>query len=179
MTRGIIALYLVIVGSQVAEARGLGRFLGGFLARGAASAATRSLPQSPYSLPQSKAYPSDVLTVDQLVQCLKKASSLDEEAEKLAAKKSELQSAGRDMDNRKSQLEMKSAIVNRRSQLQIDRFNAEVDTYNASAERLKAEEENFNRLVNFHNAIANSFNAECAKKYYADDMESARKLAGL
>jgi hypothetical protein len=60
------------------------------------------------SLPQIKTNSSDTLTVDQLVRCLKKASALDEESEFIAAKRSELQSAGKDMDARKSKLEMKA-----------------------------------------------------------------------
>jgi hypothetical protein len=30
-----------------------------------------------------------------------------------------------------------------------------------------------------HNDKANAFNGECAKNYYADDMEEARKRAGI
>jgi hypothetical protein len=173
------AIIFAMVQSQVAEARGLGKFLGWLLARGAVSSAVHSLPQSKTYSPDLKIYSPDILTVDQLMQCVKKASALDEESEYLRAKKSELQSIGNDVDARKGQLEMKGATVNRRSQLQVDGFNAEVDAYNAGAERLKAQEDNFNRLVTLHNAQANLFNADCAKKYYADDMESARKLAGI
>jgi chromosome segregation ATPase len=167
----VFVALVCLVAAESAYARGLGKFVGGLVARGVVSGAARSM--------QSKTYSPDVLTVDQLVQCLRKASALDEESTQLEAKKSELQSASKDIENLKSRLEMKSAMVNRRIQSQVDSFNAEIDSYNVSAARLKSREDDFNRLVSFHNAIARGFNAECAKQYYADDMESARKLAGI
>lgn len=45
--------------------------------------------------------------------------------------------------------------------------------------RVKAQQEEFNRQVNVHNMSANMFNVSCGKKYYGDDMEKAKSLAGL
>jgi hypothetical protein len=36
-----------------------------------------------------------------------------------------------------------------------------------------------NVSIDTHNAAVDAYNLACAKKYYADDMESARKLAGI
>jgi hypothetical protein len=165
----VVALACLIA-AEPADARGLGRFVSGLVTRGAVSSAARR---------QSKTYTPDVLTVDQLVQCLTKANALDQESEQLEAKRGELEAAAKDMDYLKNRLDMRGSMINRRSQHQIDSFNAEVDSYNASAKRLTSREDDFNRLVSFHNASANSYNAECAKLYYADDMETARKLAGI
>jgi hypothetical protein len=167
-----LGIIFVIAGSHAAESRGLGKFLGRLLAREAVAGAMRSSPQI-------KTNSSDTLTVNQLVRCLKKASALDEESEFIAAKRSELQSARKDMDARKSKLEMKGALLDLNSQLQVDDFSAEVDAHNASVERLKSHEDDFNRFVNLHNGLVNFFDAECAKRYFADDMATARKLAGL
>jgi hypothetical protein len=127
----------------------------------------------------SKTYTPNVLTVDQLVQCLKKATALDQESDQLEGKRSELLSAGKEIDQVKGQLDIKRAALNRYSQVSVDRFNAEIDRYNVMANRLKSREERFNDLVSIHNSNATEFNAACAKQYYADDMETARRLAGI
>ena len=54
------------------EARGLGRFLGGLLARG--TSAVHSF---------EKSHTGDFLTVAQLAQCIKKAKKLDEDFDQL------------------------------------------------------------------------------------------------
>jgi hypothetical protein len=109
---------------------------------------------------RSKTYTPDVLTVDQLVVCLKKAKILDEESDRLNAAKAELVSAGKQIDVRKSDLEIRGATVNRRSRYEVDRFNAELDRYNASADEPKSEKEKFNQLVAIHNTGATDFNTE-------------------
>ena len=114
-----------------------------------------------------------------LVQCLKKANGLDQESEQLDGKRSELKSSANEIDQLKSQIEMRCELVNRSNQASIDRFNADVDRYNTIADRLKREEDIFNGLVGTHNGHVNGYNVECAKNYYQDDMKSARKLAGI
>jgi hypothetical protein len=170
--------------SGPADAGGLGKFVSGLVARGVVrgvvSGAARSTPGNTYASGFSdKTYTPNVLTVDQLVQCLKTASALDQQSEVLEGKRSELQLAGREIDQLRAQLEMNPAAVIRSSQVSVDRFNAEVDRYNAIANRLKSKEADFNGLVSDHNSNVTGFNAACAKQYYADDMESARKLAGI
>jgi prefoldin subunit 5 len=166
--------------SEAADAGSLGKFLSGLIARGVVRGTAHSMDGSAYTpnVP-SKSYTPNVLTVDQLVRCLKEASMLDEQSDPLERKRTELQSAGKEVDQLKDQLDIKRAAVNRASQISVDRFNAEIDRYNATVNRLKSQEEHFNLLVSVHNGNVNRFNAECAKQYYADDMESARKLAGI
>ncbi|MBX9846296.1 MAG: hypothetical protein K2Z80_31270 [Xanthobacteraceae bacterium] len=168
---GIVATLFAI---ESADARRFGRFVSG-MARGAiqggAEAGVRSYV--------TKSYGPDVLTVDQLVSCLKRAGSLDEESEQLEAKRTSLQDAQKDLDAFAERVERKRRTTDTRSQRQVDSFNSDVDAYNASVRRVKAQREEFNRQVDAHNSSASMFNMSCAKKYYADDMERARVLAGL
>jgi hypothetical protein len=165
---------------ETADAGGLGRFVSGLVARGIVRGAAQSRNSNAYTPDVlSKTYTPNILTVDQLVRCLKKASALDQQSDQLEGKRIELQSAGKEIDQLKDQLDIKRAAVNRSSQVSVDRFNAEIDRYNVTADRLKSQEERFNVLVTFHNGNVTGFNAECGKQYYADDMESARKLAGI
>jgi hypothetical protein len=83
------------------------------------------------------------------------------------------------MDQLNSQLDIKRRAVNTYNQVSVDRFNADIDRYNAMAGRLKSREERFNELVSVHNITVTLYNNMCAKQYYADDMEEARKLAGI
>ncbi len=161
MTRiAAYALCALITTAQAADAGGMGRFLSGLLTRGAVSATVHGLRDSNTL---AKSYTPDILTVDQLVQCLKRATSLDQEFDGLESMRKELQISSDQIDPLKAQLEKKAAVVNR--------SNKEMNVRNR--------QELFNYSVNAHNISANSYNAACAKKYYADDMEQARKLAGI
>jgi hypothetical protein len=172
--KGIAVLICVIL-CEPAGARGLGGFVARMVARGALSATVRGAPPST----AKKVYTPDVLTVDQLVACLRRASVLDREAGQLEAAKSRLDLAGQDMDREKRELELQGGFVDRRSQAQIDRYNSDVEDYNARSNALRAQEASFNGLAEGHNRGADLFNVECAKNYYRDDMDEARRLAGL
>ncbi len=159
-----------LIATETADARGLGRFVGGLVARGAVSGVTHGM---------RKSYTPDVLTVDQLVQCLKKASLLDQESEDIESKRKELQIFVSQVDRLKSQMEMKRGSLDRYSQAAVDGFNADVDRYNEAAADGRNRQNNFNNLINAHNGSVDFYNIVCVKKYYADDMESARKLSGI
>jgi len=154
----------------------MGRFLSGLLTRGAVSATVHGLRDSNTL---AKSYTPDILTVDQLVQCLKRATSLDQEFDGLESMRKELQISSDQIDPLKAQLEKKAAVVNRSNKVAVESFNVEIDRYNALEMNVRNRQELFNYSVNAHNISANSYNAACAKKYYADDMEQARKLAGI
>lgn len=163
---GIASLFVI----DAADARGGGRFLGGLVARGAGSAVTHGM---------RKSYTPDTLTVDQLVSCLKRASALDQESEDIESKRSELKTAVDKIDAYKSELDTKQARLNRYSQRAIDDFNSAVQAYNAMVVNERNSQSSFNTAVNAHNVSADAYNASCAKKYFADDLEQARKLAGM
>ena len=175
--RPMVVLFLsgIAVASCVtAEARVLGRFASG-MARGAISNSVHTGVRSYVA----KNYTSDVLTVDQLVACLKRANSLDEESEELETTRVALQPASKDLDDLRNRVEQGRLTVDTRVKRQVDGFNADIDAYNATIQNDKARNAAFNKQVDLHNIAAALFNGNCAKKYYADDMENARKLAGL
>jgi hypothetical protein len=61
----------------------------------------------------------------------------------------------------------------------IDAFNADVARYNKAVESWRIRQKDFNDSIDLHNISVGLYNVRCAKKYYADDMEEARKLAGI
>lgn len=65
------------------------------------------------------------------------------------------------------------------SQADVNRFNNQVVRYNAAMSDGKSRQSEFNSFVSLHNTNVDTYNIECAKKYYADDMDIARKLAGF
>ena len=170
----VFGIAMTFFAVECADARRIGRFVSG-MARGAVHGGVEGAARS-YA---TKVYGPDVLTVDQLVTCLKRANVLDEESEEIEGKRTSLQDASKELDAFGERLERKRLTTDTRSQRQIDSFNADVDAFNASVRRVKAQQEEFNRQVNMHNVSANMFNASCGKKYYADDMEKAKGLAGL
>jgi hypothetical protein len=183
-----LVLLSVLMVAEPACAGGMGKFVTSLVAREAIRTAVRSMNNnSETSTPSrtgsqetaAKQYGPNVLTVDQLVLCLKMAGGLDEQSEQLAQKRSELETASNDLDKLKGQIDAKSAAVNRRSQTSVDSFNAEVSRYNSGLGRFKSQEGAFNVLVVDHNTKVSGYNLQCSRKYYADDMEAARKLAGI
>src|SRR5215211_6944441 len=109
---------IVVVSSFEAEAGRLGRFTSG-MARGAIQGTAHSGARS-YA---TKSYTSEVLTVDQIVACLKKATSLDEESEQLEGKRAQLQAGSRDLDEIEKRIEARRNALNTRSQRDVDSFN--------------------------------------------------------
>jgi hypothetical protein len=178
-----------LVTSQAAHAGALGKFVSSLVGRGIAkeaaegigSAAVRGATRTvPYlSSAPSKLYTPNVLTVDQLVECLKKANTLDQDSDLLQKRSTEIHSARQQLDQFKSQLEVKRKAVNRSSKVSTDTFNAELKRHNAMVDDLNSLQDLFNRLVAFHNVNTDEYNTACAKHYYSDDMERARALAGI
>lgn len=139
-----------LIAAETADARGMGRFVGGLVTRGAVSGVTRGM---------QKSYTPEILTVDQLVQCLKQASTLDQESERLELARKELQISSHQIDQLKAQLEKKGSVVNRSSREAVDNFNAEIDRYNALETNVRSRQNVFNSSANVHNISATSYNA--------------------
>jgi hypothetical protein len=163
--------------SLPAESRGMGKFLGGMLARGAVSAAVHSGTSS--STSSAKTYPSDVLTVAQLAQCLKGAAKLDETNERLELDRKTLQSSVSDVDQSKAAIDQQRSSLNRQSKASVNAFNASVDRYNVLVAGAKTKQTDFNSAINAYNVEVDSHNNDCVKKYYASDLPDAKKVAGI
>src|SRR3982074_3264465 len=89
------ALVCTLCVSLPAEARGMGRFLGGLMARGAVSAAAHSGTTSSSS---AKSYTPDALAVAHPAQCIRKASKLDEDSDRWEADRAVLRSSISEVD---------------------------------------------------------------------------------
>jgi hypothetical protein len=145
------------------------------VARAAIVTGSRANTQPQY-LPKSYATP-DILTVAQLATCIKKASKLDEDSEQLEASRTTLLSSQSDIDLLSATIEFQRPRVDHSSQKSVNAFNAVINRYNILVTNGKAKQASFNALVAVHNIEADAYNAECAKKYYADDLADAQKLA--
>ena len=167
--------------SLPAESRGMGRFLGGMVARGATSAAVHSgtSSSSPAATSPTKTYSSDTLTVAQLAQCLKGAAKLDETSERLDLDQKAVQSAFSEVDQSKAALDQKESSVNQRSKASVNAFNASVERHNALVRGANLKRTDVKAAIDAFNVEVGSHNNECAKKYYASDLPDAKKLAGI
>jgi hypothetical protein len=162
--------------AKPADAGGMGRFLGSLVARGAVREAIvvgRSQSQS-YA---PKTYTADVLTVAQLAACIKKASKLDGDSERLETSRAVFLSSKSEIDLASAAIEFQRPRVDHYSQQSVDAFNTLINRYNVLVTDGKAKQVSFNALVDAHNVEADAYNAECVKKYYADDLPDAQKLA--
>jgi hypothetical protein len=176
MKYALAAVFIVgsLLGASRSDAGGMGRFLGALLARGAVVAATSP---STSSSAATKSYTPDTLTVAQLAQCIKKAGKLDDDSSGLETGRADVQAMTAQVDLSSSTIENQRGRVNQRSQASVDSFNALVERHNALVANAKAKQSNFNQSVDAHNIDVGAYNTDCAKKYYADDLAAAQKLA--
>jgi hypothetical protein len=160
-------LLLFLFATDEAEARRGGRFVSG-MARGMA-----------HSGIGSKTYGADVLTVPQLTDCVKRADNLDSESISIETNRTLVSAKVSQVDLLKSDLERLQITLDRYSQNAIDRFNAMVSNYNVLVGEARSTQASFNQHVQQHNESVNSYNALCAKRYYADDLKTAKRYIGL
>jgi hypothetical protein len=173
----ILALSILLCAAKSSDAGGMGRFLGSLVARGVvrgAIAPGHSNPQPQY-LPKS--YTPDVLTVEQLANCIKKATKLDGDSERLEVIRTALLASKSEIDLSSATVEFQRTRVDHYSQKSVDAFNALINRYNILVTNGQAKQASFNALVDAHNTEADAYNAGCVKKYYADDLTDAQKLA--
>jgi hypothetical protein len=156
----------------------MGRFLGSLVARGLvreAIVAGRSNSQPSYA---PKIYSSDVLTVAQLAICLKQASKLDEDNERLEATRTVFLSSKSEIDLASAAVELQRPSVDHYSRKSVDAFNALIVRYNMLVTNGKAKQAAFNALVDAFNVQVDAYNATCVKRFYADDLPDAQKARG-
>jgi hypothetical protein len=181
MARSGVLIFLVLpcllYAAKPSDARGLGGFLEALLARGlvrGAIIAGRSNSQPQY-LPKS--YTPDVLTVEQLAVCIKKAAKLDGDSQQLEIVRTGVLASQSEIDLSSATVELQRTRVDHYSQKSVDAFNALIDRHNTLVVNGKAKQANFNALVDASNVEIGAYNAGCVKKYYADDLPDAQKLA--
>src|SRR5438034_10796204 len=91
---------LLVAGIEETEARKVGRFLSSFVSRGVSHGAGQVFGTTP-----QKVYSPDVLTVNQLAECLRNADRLDVESEELEKQRLDLKVIVDQVDRQKSTLE--------------------------------------------------------------------------
>jgi hypothetical protein len=152
---------------------------GGFLSALLANVAGKAIGRTVGAALSTKTYGPDVLTPQQLEQCVLRAKVLDENS---VAVESEVEST-KAVANRakilKAQLEMMNGMVDTSSALEVanynrrvDEFNSLVHVYDTAFEAYKIKEVSFNASVS-------EYNSSCTKKYYIDDMQTVKSKLGL
>lgn len=173
----VFAMSILLCTAQPSDARGLGGFLEALLARGlvrGAIIAGRSNAQPQY-LPKS--YTPDVLTVEQLANCIKKATKLDGDRQQLEIIQTALRASQSEIDLSSQFIELQRALVDQHSKNSVDAFNALIDRHNVLVTKRKAQQDSVSALFVGFNIEVDAYNAACVKKYYADDLPDAQKLA--
>jgi hypothetical protein len=165
-----ITTLAVIAGASPVDAKG---FLSALLrggVRGAARAGAHAGIQS-YPL---KTYGPDTLTIEQIEKCLATAQALDKSSEHVDALANAVDKEAASITYSQQSLEVEKGLVNRYSDASVNAYNKKLDAlrnrisaHNAYVDRAKTEQDS-------HNTRVVAYNAQCAKKYYADDMETAR-----
>jgi hypothetical protein len=160
-----------------ADAGGMGRFLGSLVARGAVREAIGAGRSNEHPVYAPKIYSPDTLTVEQLAACIKTAGKLDVDDKKLEATRSELLVSKSFIDKASIDVEFERLKIDRYSQKSVDAFNALITRYNVLVTNGKAKQASLNALVDAFNIEVDAYNGGCVKKYYADDLTDAQKLA--
>lgn len=169
---GIAVVTALSILTASANAQGLGGLLMRLLARGAIIAG-----QSQTERHAPKIYSSDVLTVEQLALCIKQATKLDADHERIEGDRKDLLSSKTVIDAANYQIEMQRATLDHHDKRSVDALNVRIDRFNGLVTSEKAKQDRFNFAVDTFNTQINTYNAACEKRYYADDLPDAQKLA--
>jgi hypothetical protein len=174
LVAGITAFAVTISASPV-DAKG---FLSALL-RGGAQGAVRAGVHAGVQSYAPKTYGVDTLTVEQLEKCIKSAQDLDKSSEYVDALANAIDTESAAISQAQQFLSIEKDLVNRYSDASVNAYNsklgamrARISAHNANVDRAKGEQAS-------HNMRVVSYNGECAKRYYADDMEAARIKLGL
>lgn len=175
-----VILALTLVGNTPLQAGGLGGFLESLLARAVVRGAVAGA--SHYSTTMApKVYGPNVLTPEQLAQCLVRAGKLDYDQGAISISSYTISSSEVLLKKNGSEMEMARSQVDQYSQASVDRYNA------ALARRKRMIDEHNSNIDKYYgavelqkNAVAN-YNRDCAegKQYYGSDLEQAKIIAGI
>ena len=173
---------VLLAGSLPDAAHARGRFLSGLLARGVAHGAAHGAAHAAGSASSPapvKTYGPDVLTVEALADCISRADKLDKDVAFVESERALVNARFDQVDRSKSEIDRAEESLNRKSQAAVDRFNASVRRHNTMLADAKTSQATFNQRVTSHNGDVETYNAACAKKYYADDLEAAKRIVGV
>lgn len=179
----IVPAIAILLTCDFAEAR-KGGFVsalirGGAHAAGSASQSTGSSAGTSTSIPAAKTYGPYTLTLAQLERCVGVAVELDRSSDAVDARAGSVESEKSAIDTAQSELSAAQARVDRRSKASVDAFNRKLDALNARIEAHNVAVRAYKALEAGHNQKVASYNADCARKYYADDMNTVRIKLGL
>jgi hypothetical protein len=166
----VLTAVAVTVSASPVDAKG---FLSAMLRGGVRSAARVGAHAGVQSY-VPKTYGSDTLTVEQIEKCLASAQELDRSSQQVDASANAVDTEAAAIASSQQSLSLEKDLVDRYSKASVNAYNkrlaamgTRISAYNANVDRVKAEQAS-------HNMRVVSYNAECAKKYYAEDMETAR-----
>jgi uncharacterized phage infection (PIP) family protein YhgE len=157
-----------------------GGFVSALVRAGAHAATSHGTSSSSSAGTQAiKTYGPEVLTVAQIEACLRRATDLDKSAGSLQELVDKVKGDSSDIERAQTDLQAQKQQVNTRSEASVNAYNSRlaalrtrIDRHNASVDQVRSQEA-------AHNSVVSLYNADCAKKYYRDDMEAARVRLGI
>ncbi|MBR0884034.1 hypothetical protein ACVMGC_000978 [Bradyrhizobium barranii subsp. barranii] len=168
-----IAAIAVILSAVPADAR-RGAFLSALVRGGVQGAARAGAHAGVQSYGGNKTYGADTLTVEQLEKCIVFAQELDKSSTDVDAFADTIETESRAISQAQQLLAYERDLVDRYSDASVNAYNRKLA---AMRQRIGSHNENVDKAKTFqtsHNLRVGMYNMQCAKKYYADDMEAAR-----
>ena len=172
----VVAAAAIAASGSVAEAKG---FLSALLRGGAKTAARAGVHAGVQSFSGIKTYGPDTLTIEQIETCLVFAQELDKSSEHLNALSDAINTESAAISQAQLFLATEKDLVDRYSETAVNAYNGKLAAMRARIAKHNAKVDLGQADQTRHNARVVSYNAECAKKYYADDMEATRLKLGI
>jgi hypothetical protein len=174
----VLAGLTVLATANFAEAR-RGGFLSALIRGGAHAAANHGTSAAIGSTRYIKSYGPDTLTVAELEACIKRATELDKSASLVDAVSDKLATESSAIDRAQADLAATKNLVNRYSEASVNAYNNKLDALSA---RINVHNNNVRQAKleqMTHNLSVSLYNNNCAKRYYADDMQAAKLRLGV
>ena len=168
MGAALCAAFAWSIGLQDAEARQRGQLLANMLSRGIERPASGELR-----------YTHGTLTAEQLAECLRGAKILDDRSEELEELRDKLAMRLPEVEASAAELERKKASLDRTGQSALESVKAAASDHDASVRHVEQIQTYVKGRATRHHGDLGRHKVECRKPYYADDLEAARKRAGL
>jgi hypothetical protein len=179
LAKVLVPAVAILLTCDFAEAR-KGGFVSALIRGGAhATASTSSSSAGTSSSTGTKTYGPDTLTLVQLERCVGVAVELDRSSDTVDTRIRTVEAEKSVIDTAQSDLSAAQARVDRRSPASVDAFNRKLDALNVRIEAHNVAVRAYKALEANHNQKVASYNADCARKYYADDMNAVRLKLGL
>jgi|TARA_B110000211_G_scaffold207660_1_gene243638 peptidoglycan hydrolase CwlO-like protein len=136
----------------------------------------------------SKTYDANTLSVQDLVTCINTQNALDKSEHNIVKLKVPLDALTSTIEGYDKQLKELSDLISKTdtsvlvTEQKINQYNEQIDNYNQLLEtrngvfdEYSTSHEGFNKKVDKHNRLNESFSTYCAgKRYYEDDMATAQ-----